>query len=142
MRIIAVMTSMLIFAASFSCGKNKYNDIRQFIDEVVATQNEFLSSMERSSNADDAVAAINIFGDKLIVLSGKSVEIKKKHPEIDTWGNNPPDELKKDLAKLDEPESEFEKVFFSKKLKYIFEDDKVKKAFLNLREKMGNVKFF
>jgi Tfp pilus assembly protein PilP len=142
MRKLVVFTQVIILAASFSCGKKKYNDIREFIDEVVATQREFLSSMEKSANADEAVAAINNFGDKLIRLSEKSVVIKKRHPEIDTWGNQPPDELKKDLAKLDEPESEFEKVFFNKKLKPIFEDEKVKQAFLKLREKMGSVKFF
>lgn len=142
MRSLGVSALIIIFAAAVSCGKNKYNDIRQFIDEVVVTQNEFLSSMEKASNADDAVSAINIFGDKLVMLSQKSVEIKKRHPEIDAWEGNPPDELKKDLARLDEPEPEFEKVFFSKKLRPVFEDEKVKKAFLQLREKTGNMKFF
>lgn len=142
MRKLAGIVTIFFFTAAVSCGQKKYSDIRQFIDEVAATQNEFLSSIEKSLNADDAVSAINLFGDKLVKLSQKSMEIKKRYPEIDTWAGNPPPELKGDLAKLDDPESKFEKVFFNVKLKPVLEDVKVRNAFVLLREKMGNVKFF
>lgn len=142
MRKLAGIIVIIFFTASVSCGRKNYSEIKMFINEVVAAQNEFLMSIQRSSNADDAVAAVNLFGDKLVKLSQKSMDIKKRYPEIDTWADNPPRELKSDLEKLDDPESEFEKVILSEKLKPVLRDKKVRNAFISLQEKMSDVKFF
>lgn len=139
---LTVILAAIFFTVTVSCGRKNYGEVKLLINEVVAAQNEFLTSIERSSNADDAVTAINLFGDKLVMLSKKSTEIKKRYPEIDTWADNPPRELKSDLEKLEDPESEFEKVIFSEKLKPVLKDEKVRNAFVMLREKMSDVKFF
>ena len=143
MRRFIKLIYVLFFITALSCGGHKkYSDVRKFIDEVAKTQNEFLSLMEKSSNADEAVSAVNTFGDKLVKLSEKSMQIKKNHPDIETWVNNPPHELKEELEKLDDPESQLQKVFLIDKVQVIIKEKKVQEAFTNLIVKMENVKFF
>jgi hypothetical protein len=141
-RITGVMLVVVMIAAVSCSGKKKYSDIREFIDEVVVTQNEFLTLLENSSKADDAVAAIDEFGNKLIKLSEKSVEIKKRYPDIDKWVDNPPAELKTDLEKLENTGRKFEKVFVKENVRSIVKEKKVQKAFIELNKKMESVKFF
>jgi len=134
---------ILSVISAVSCsGHKKYSDIREFINEVVATEDEFLSMIDKSSNADDVVTAVDTFGSKLIKLSENSREIKKKYPEIDKWVDDPPAELKLDLAKLDDTEGKFEKVFLKEKTKILLKDKKVQSAFIDLNKKMEMVKFF
>ena len=134
---------ILSVISAVSCSSHKkYSDIRGFINEVVATEDEFLSMIDKSSNADDVVTAVDTFGSKLIKLSENSREIKKKYPEIDKWVDDPPAELKLDLAKLDDTEGKFEKVFLKEKTKILLKDKKVQSAFIDLNKKMEMVKFF
>jgi len=141
-RITGVILIMLMIAAVSCSSRNKYNDIREFISEVVATQDEFLLLLEKSTKAEDAVAAVEVFGNKLIKLSEKSMEIKKRYPDIDKWVDNPPADLKADLEKLDNTGSKFEQVFFKENVKNIVKDKKVQTAFIELNKKMESVKFF
>ena len=141
-RITGIILVVLI-AFSVSCSSHKkYGDIRDFINEVAATEDEFLSQVDKAANADDVAAAVDNFGKKLVILSENSREIKKKYPDIDKWVDNPPDELKLDLAKLDDTEGKFEKVFLKEKTKILLKDKKVQAAFIDLNKKMEMVKFF
>lgn len=143
MKRVTFFILIIILIAAVSCSsKKKYGDIREFINEVVMTQDEFLSLMETSSNPDDAVKAVNTFGNKLIQLSEKSIEIKKRYPDIDKWVDDPPAELKTDLEKLDNTGSKFEQVFLKENVKNIVKDKKVQDAFIELNKKMERVKFF
>lgn len=139
---IQVLILAALMTAAVSCGGGKYKDIKGFINEVVAAQDEFLSKIESSVNAGDAVSAVQIFGDRLVKLSEKSKEIKKKYPEIDQWAENPPADLKEDLAKLDNTGNRFEQVFFKENVKRIIKDKQVQTAFVELNKKMESVKFF
>jgi len=136
-----ILILIMITAASCSSHK-KYGDIREFINEVVLTQDEFLSTVDKSSSPDEVVMAVEVFGEKLIKLSEKSMEIKKNYPDIDKWVNDPPAELKLDLQKLENTGSKFEKVFLKEKIKIIIRDKKVQEAFVELNKKMDRVKFF
>jgi hypothetical protein len=134
---------ILFFITAVSCGGHKkYSDVRKFTDEVARTQDEFLSQIEKSTNSDEAVSAINTFGDKLLKLSEKSMQIKKNYPDVETWASNPPPELKEELEKLDDPESQLQKVFSNDKIRVIIKEKKVQDAFTKLNVKMENVKFF
>ncbi len=141
-RITGFILILSMIAASSCSSRKKYSDIREFINEVAATQDEFLSQIDKAVNPDDLVSAIDTFGTKLVKLSEKSREIKKSYPEIDKWINNPPAELKNDLEKLYDTESKFEKVFLKEKIKLLIKDKKVQAAFIELGKKMEIVKFF
>jgi len=141
-RITGFILILSMIAASSCSSRKKYSDIREFINEVAATQDEFLSQIDKAVNPDDLVSAIDKFGTKLVKLSEKSREIKKSYPEIDKWINNPPAELKNDLEKLYDTESKFEKVFLKEKIKLLIKDKKVQAAFIELGKKMEVVKFF
>jgi len=134
---------IILISAAVSCGGHKgYSDVKLFINEVAAAQDEFLSLAEKSANAEDMIYAVNGFGDKLVHLSEKSVEIKKKYPDVEKWVIDSPAELKSEMEKLHETESRFEKVFFNENLKNIIKDQKVQIAIIELSKKMGSVKFF
>lgn len=134
---------ILVMISAVSCSRyKKYGDIREFINEVAATEDEFLSQVDKAANADDVAAAVDNFGKKLVKLSESSREIKKKYPDIDKWVDNPPAELKLDLAKLDDTEGKFEKVFLKEKTKILLKDKKVQAAFIDLNKRMEMVKFF
>ncbi len=141
-REIQICILVILMTSAVSCGGEKYKDIKEFISEVVAAQDEFLSHIESSVQAEDAVSAVQIFGDRLVKLSEKSREIKKKYPDIDQWAESPPADLKEDLAKLDNTGSKFEQVFFKENVKRLIKDKKVQTAFIELSRKMESVKFF
>ena len=143
MRRIAGFILVLAIAASVSCsGRKKYSEISRFVNEVVTTQDEFLSKIDKSINAEDVVSAVDTFGTKLAGLSEKSMELKKKYPEIDRWVNDPPDALKADFDKLNDTGSKFEKVFTGEKIKILIRDKKVQDSFRDLNRKMDAIKFF
>jgi hypothetical protein len=141
-RIFGIIFILSVITAVSCSSSKKYGDIREFINEVVTTEDQFLSQVDKSLNAEDVVSAVNTFGDKLIKLSENSRELRKKYPDIDKWVDNPPAELKADLAKLDDTEGKFEKVFLTEKTKIILKDKKVQAAFIDLNKKMEMVKFF
>ncbi len=141
-KITGILLIVSVIAAVACSSKKKYGEIREFINEVVATQDEFLSKIDKSENAGDLVSAVDGFGDKLVILSQKSLEIKKRYPDADKWVNDPPVELKPGIDKLNDIEGEFRKVFLKEKVKILIRDKNVQTAFINLNKKMENVKFF
>lgn len=141
-KITLIILVFLIISALSCSSRKKYSDIREFISEVVATQDEFLALIEKSAKPEDAVYAVEVFGDKLIRLSEKSLVIKKNYPEIEKWVDNPPADLKTDLARLENTQGKFEEVFLKENVKNIVKDRKVQDAFIELNKKMESVKFF
>lgn len=136
MIIISVITAV-------SCSsKKKYADIRGFISEVAANQDEFLANVDKSANAEELISGIDNFGNKLIMLSEKSMEIKKRYPDVEKWVNDPPADLRPDLDRLNDTESKFQEIFLKEKIKILMKDKKVQSAFIELNNKMERVKFF
>ena len=72
-----ILVLIIISAVSCKSGK-KYSDIREFINEVVTTQDEFLSKIDKSINADDVVSAVDVFGVKLDKAFREKYGIKDK----------------------------------------------------------------
>jgi len=141
-RITGLMLALIMIAAISCKSGKKYSEIREFINEVVTTQDEFLSNIDKSVRADDVVSAVDAFGMKLMKLSEKSTEIRRKYPEVDKWINDPPDELKMDFNRLNDTESKFKKIFVGEKIKILIRDKKVQDAFKELNRRMESVKFF
>lgn len=143
MRRITVLVLLLAVITAVSCSsRKKYGEVRGFVNEVIANQDEFLSRIDRSINADDVVQAVDVFGMKLTKLSEKSMDLKTRYPDIDKWVSDPPAELKPDFDRLNDTESKFEKVFVGEKIKILIRDKKVQDAFRDLDRKMDSIKFF
>ena len=143
MKKITGMILVMIILAAISCSsRKKYSDIKSFVNEVAAAQDEFFLNVDKSSNADEMVTAVDTFGVKLVKLSEKSIEIKKNYPDIDKLVNDPPVEIKADLEKLDDTESRFQNMFLKEKFKLLVKDKKVQTAFIELNKKIENLKFF
>ncbi len=143
MKKITGFVVILSIIAAGSCSRHKkYGDIREFINEVVKTQDEFLTQIDNAANTDDVVSAVDLFGTKLIALSEKSKEIKKGYPEMEKLINEPPAELKYDLGKLNDSERKIEEVFVKEKIKTLIKEKKVQTSLIELNKKLEMVKFF
>jgi len=140
-----VVGFLTIAALAFfiSCGgAGKYGDVKEFINDVIETQSEFLGSIEKAGSADDIVSAVDTFGDKIIKLADKSIELKKKYPDSEKWDKEPPVELKEDFDKLNAQSEKFQKAFMNAAIAKYMRDPKVQKAFIDMGKKMEKAKFF
>ncbi len=143
MKRAAGLILVLIIASAAACNSGKkYKEIKEFINEVVTTQDTFLSKIDKSIKTEEIVSAVDTFGTELVRLSEKSMELKSRYPEIEKWVGEPPDELKQDFDRLNDTEIKFRKVFYGEKIKILIRDKKVQDAFRELNRKLENVKFF
>lgn len=143
MKRAAGLITVLIIVSVVACKSGKkYKEIKEFINEVVTTQDQFLSKIDKSIKTEEIVEAVDTFGTELVRLSGKSMELKSRYPEIEKWVGEPPEELKTDFDRLNDTESKFRKVFFGEKIKLLIRDKKIQDAFKELNRKLENVKFF
>ena len=142
-RIVTVLIVALIFSL-VACGGSggKYGDVKDFINEMISAQDDYISAVEKAKSPDDVVKAIENFGTSFIGLADKSVELKAKYPEIDTWDKNPPEELKADFEKVDNSSEKMEKVFMNENVRKHMMDPKVLQAFMDLGKKLEKTKFF
>ncbi len=141
-KILAVFTAVLV-ASLVACGSGgKYGDVKDFIKEMIAAQDSYISSVEKAKNPDDIVKAIENFGERFIALADTSVELKKKYPDIDKWDNNPPAELKADFEKVEKSSEKMEQIFMNENVRKHMMDPKVLQAFMELGKKLEATKFF
>jgi len=141
-KIVTVFTAVLI-ASLVACGSGgKYGDVKDFIKEMLATQDEYISSVEKAKSPDDIVKAIDKFGVRFIALADTSIELKKKYPDIDKWDNSPPAELKAEFEKVQMSSEKMEKVFMNDNVRQHMMDPKVLQAFMDLGKKLEATKFF
>ncbi|HPD77430.1 MAG TPA: hypothetical protein PLH88_03305 [Spirochaetota bacterium] len=135
--------SLVGFLFLFGCGgAGKYGDIKAFINDVIKTQEEFLTSIEKANSADEMVVTINTFSEKILKLAQQSNEIKKRYPDFEKWDKEPPAELKADIERLDAQAEKFGQIFLSEKIQKFYGDPKVQKALLDMSKKMEDEKFF
>jgi len=141
---VKIILALLLFVSGCSKSSTKYADIKAFINDLINAQEEFLSSVEKSKNADDMVIAINAFTEKMIKLAEQSSEIKKRYPEFEKWEKDkePPAELKADVERLDAQAEKFGQIFVSEKIQKYYNDPKVQKALLEMSKRMEDEKFF
>lgn len=142
MKKIISLAGITALALIISCGGSKYSDIKGFINDVIKTQEDFLSSVEKAGSEDDIVKGIDTFGDRIVKLGEQSLEIKKKYPDSDKWDKQPPAELKEEFDRLNAQTAKFEKVFMNENIRKYMMDPKVQKAFMDMGKKMENAKFF
>lgn len=132
----------MVSVAAVSCGRDKYSDLKEFIKQVASTRDMFLSKIDSSSTPDEIVKAVADYSAELVMQIEKSREIAKKHPEILTWGDNPPAELKSDLEKLSDTENKFDAILQKDRVRALVKDRKVQDAFIELNRKLSGAKFF
>jgi DNA polymerase II large subunit len=141
-KFLAVFTAVLVVSL-VACGSGgKYGDVKDFIKEMIAAQDSYISSVEKAKSPDDIVKAIENFGERFIALADTSVELKKKYPDIDKWDNNPPAELKADFEKVEKSSEKMEKIFMNENVRQHMMDPKVLQAFMDLGKKLEATKFF
>lgn len=138
MKKIMTLTIAAVFAlAGFGCKPaGKYGDLKEYMNDVINVNEDYIKALEKSSSAKEVAEAITELGDKMESLAKKGREIEKKYPELKTWDKkNPPSELKEEFEKLDQMGQKLLTVSM-KMMKYMM-DPEVMKASQEMAKKMG-----
>lgn len=98
---VAILICALIALNVSACRKKgRYDDLKQYLGDLIATNEEYLQSIERADNVNEMVKAINEMTEKSADLAKRAEKIKKQYPNLTEISKNPPPELKGEYARL------------------------------------------
>ncbi len=140
--ILSVVFMLTLTACGGGSTSGKYGDIKGFINDVITSQNNYVSSVKSAGSPDDIVKALNAFGDDMIKFAVKGDELKKKYPELDKWGKKPPAELESTFKKLEENSKNVGQAMSDPKVRKYMMDPKVLKAAMEMGKKLQKSNVF
>jgi hypothetical protein len=135
--IMAITIAFVFAVISIGCKQSgKYGDLKEYMNDVVKTNEDYISNLEKSNSAKDVAEAITELGNKMEKLTKREEEIEKKYPEFKTMDKeNPPIELKGEFDKLEEMTQK--RLTVSMKMMKYMMDPEVMKASQEMAKKMG-----
>ena len=95
---VLALFAVAIIAGCGGGGGDKYSDVKDLLNKMIAVQDTFTSSVEKSKSSKDVVAAIDVFAKDMMALAPKIKDMDKKYPELSD--KNPPKELAGEVKKL------------------------------------------
>ena len=99
--VVAILISVLIALNVAACKKKgRYDDLKEYLEDLIAANEEYLQAVERAGSATEMVKAINEMTDKSADLAKRAEKIKKQYPNLTEISKNPPPELKGEYARL------------------------------------------
>lgn len=141
MRTPVIIALLSIFIVS--CGtREKYPEVKDYVRETVAAQDELISVIKESRTGDEIVAGIGRFSEKMIKLARKNAEIRAKYPESEKWDAELPEDLRPYVERLNSKWDEFESAIRDDKNKKIISDTRVKNAFSEMLKNMDRSGLF
>jgi hypothetical protein len=78
-----------ITAVSSATGDENYADAEVLLKQLISIQKEYIHALKKANKDDEIISAINSFGDSLITLHPKIIEVNKKYPEIRSFNKVP-----------------------------------------------------
>ena len=102
--ILAVITASLFAVVAAGCKQTgKYAELKEYMNEVITANEEYVTSLEKAETAKEVADAITALGNKMGALNDRSKEIEKKFPELksDAMKKDPPKELKDEFERLE-----------------------------------------
>ena len=76
----------VIIAASLivGCGRfsGRYADVRDYMEQSIKAQEEYLSAIEKADSAQEIAGALNKFAERFLTLKPKMKVLMEKYPEI------------------------------------------------------------
>ncbi len=123
-RILTICLLSLVLV-SFTACKGKYADAIEANNEYLSIVEQYSKDLDKASNAEEVVVAIDLFSKNLQKIAPKLKEIQEKYPELQDPNKIPP-KLKESLKKTEVVGEEMVKSF-TKLMPYL-SDPKVAKA--------------
>ncbi|HPQ53413.1 MAG TPA: hypothetical protein PK253_09195 [Spirochaetota bacterium] len=69
-------------ATRFAAGEGDYSDVTAVMNQLISVQKEYIRALKKAKKDDEIITAINSFGDSVISLHPKILEINKKYPGL------------------------------------------------------------
>lgn len=115
--------------------KEKYTDLKVYLNKVIEMQENSIVVFEKVKSAQDAAAAIESYGKKMVKVAKEGKEIEKKYPHIQLQNKKTqPVELKPEIDKLEKIYKELTSA--QKSLMKYMTDPAVVEAMKNLSEEL------
>jgi hypothetical protein len=115
----------------------KYADFKEYLDDSIKAEEEYISALERANSAKEVADAITALGNKMEKLAPRADILKKKYPDLRiTDKKKLPAELKEEFERIDSMSQRLLTVSM-KMMKYMMDSD-VMKANQELAKKMPN----
>lgn len=133
-RIAAALIVTGLAALTFTeCKKDKYADVRIYLNDLKDYTIEHGKKMERAQTGSDVAKAINEYTDMTIDFTKKGKELQERFPELKE--DEPPAELKKEFAELENAAEQLNEKSAPVFAKFI-DDPNVLKAITDMAERM------
>ncbi len=135
----AICTVLILAAALLAgCGKisGRYSDVRDYMEQSIKAQEEYLSAIEGADSAGDIAGALNKFAARFQVLRPKMKVLMEKYPEIASE-KELPSELRDVMNRQNELAEKIHNASMKNVAPYTM-DPVVVEATKNLSEAMGD----
>ncbi len=137
MNTITKKTACLLLGAFIAvlagCSKEKYPDVRKYVDEVIEYQNWYAGELEKAKDAGEVASLIDKYSDRMLEFAVKGKELNNKYPEMKD-DDKLPEELKKQMDRLEKTAEELSVRMMNSLSKYMA-DPKVLQANIRMAEK-------
>jgi|GEM_PF-517107 len=140
--ILSLGFMLTLTACGGGSSSGKYGDIKNFLADVVKSQNSYVSAVKNAGSPDDVVKALNAFGEDMVKFATKGQELEKKYPGLKKWGKKPPAELESAFKKLEENSKTVGAAMSDPKIRKFMMDPKVMKAAMEMGKKLQNSNVF
>ena len=135
---------ILFFVISSCTPGGKYGEVKSYMNEVLNAYEEYATSIQKASKAEDAVTIINRMTKKIEAFMPRYKVLLKKYPEIKKWSiSKHPAELNPEFDRQKSVSKQMEEA--SRKLTKFLKDPKVSIANKNMekaRARMGKIGAF
>ena len=138
--LIFVMAS-IVAVAFLGCKKSgEYADLKEYLNEVIKINEEYVSSLEKANSAKDVAEALTDMGNKMEKIAKDGEAIKKKYSDMGKIRKDAPAEIKDELERLEQVAQKLLTVSM-KTMKYMM-DPEVMKASQEMAKKIGGRDIF
>ncbi len=140
-KLVSILSVLFLLSLTACGGAGKYGDVKDFVNDFIVAQENYISEVEKADSADEVAAALTKFGGEVVKFAEKGKKLNEKYPELENEKERPA-ELKDIFQKLEESSEKMGKSMSSPKLRKYMMDPKVMKAAMEMGQKFQNSKVF
>lgn len=100
-RIIVMVSIMAVVVAASGCGGAKYDDAKEALNTQYEMMSDFAVGVENAKDSAAVVAVLTKFQETAAGAKEQMMAIAEKYPDMKN-SENPPEELKEAIKKMDE----------------------------------------
>jgi len=138
--LIVTLIAVLTLAFFIGCGKGKYSDIKEYVDDVIVCMDNHAKQVLKAQTGEEIASELLKYGDDMIALAKRSNALYKKYPELNYDEEFRPKQIKKQMERLAKAINDLN-VKVSPHLEQFMDDPAVLEANIKLLEKVSNQEF-